>query len=75
MNLIERAGQALWGDRWQTEMARAIKVNKDTVQDWRQGRSTPRSGVYVDLLRVANERSGQIKDLLHALEIASRDAR
>jgi len=66
-DLIERVGIALYGKRWQAEMARAIGVNKDTVQDWRQQRAKPRSGVYKDLLDIASERQGELATLVEEL--------
>lgn len=69
-NLIVEVGESLWGDRWQAEMARAIGVHKDTVRDWRQGCSTPRPGVYTDLLRIAVERAAAIDDVIEKLKRA-----
>jgi DNA-binding transcriptional regulator YiaG len=67
-SIIIRTGLALWGDRWQAPMAAALGVHKDTVQDWRQGRSTPRPGVYMDLLRIIAERQAEIDDVVEALK-------
>jgi DNA-binding XRE family transcriptional regulator len=67
-NLITRTGRALFGDNWQAQMARELGVHKDTVQDWRQGRSNPRPGVYVDLLRLAAERQAELDEIVEALK-------
>ena len=66
-SLIIRIGMALWGESWQAPMARALGIHRDTVQDWRQGRSAPRRGVYGDLLRLAVERQAELDDLVEQL--------
>lgn len=70
-NLITEIGEALWGDRWQSDMARALGVHKDTVQDWRQERAEPRPGVFIDLSRIVDERI----DRLGGLRSQLRDRR
>lgn len=67
-NLITRTGRALFGDNWQAQMARELGVHKDTVQDWRQGRSNPRPGVCVDLLRLVVERREELDEIVEALK-------
>ena len=66
--LIVRTGEALWGKRWQAEMARALGVSRDTVQDWRQGRTEPRPGVYIDLLRLATERAADLDMVIEEIK-------
>jgi len=61
-------GKAMWGARWQAEMARALGVHPDTVQDWRQGRMIPRQGVWTDLRRIGEQRRSTIADILAAID-------
>lgn len=68
-DLIIATGRALWGEPgWQAQMGRAVKVSKDTVQDWRQGRYSPRTGVLVDLLSIAHERRAELNRVIDMLE-------
>lgn len=69
--LIVRIGQALWGERWQADMADALAVSRNTVQDWRQGRFQPRPGVYMELFRIAHERQALLDDLIEELKTKS----
>jgi hypothetical protein len=57
-------GQALWGERWQSEMARALSVHRDTVQDWRQGRYSPKPEIIEELRQIARARLAELKALL-----------
>lgn len=66
--LIVTVGEALWGDRWQAQMARALGVSVDTVQDWRQGRYSPRPGVWADLREIAQRRSNAVTAALRMID-------
>jgi hypothetical protein len=66
-NLITRTGLALWGARWQSEMAKTLNVREDTVQDWRQGRSSIPNGVLEDLLKISWNRYYEIKRIIDVL--------
>ena len=59
-----RLASALWGERWQAEMARCLGVHRDTVQDWRQGRYQPKSGVLDELRHLARWRIQELEKLL-----------
>src|SRR5687767_4382545 len=62
--LITAAGEALWGSRWQSEMARALSVHRDTVYDWKTGVSTPRARVLDELRELLAGRCEKIGSVL-----------
>lgn len=64
-DLLESIGQALYGSRWQSDMARAIDVDDRTVRRWVYGGKIP-DGVFVDLMRILQERAMILDDLAEA---------
>lgn len=69
-SLLSDAGRALFGGRWQSDMARALGVSDRTVRRWAVGTETPRPGVYVDLMRVVAARRAALGDIEKRLETA-----
>ena len=61
--LLVEAGEALYGSRWQSEMARDLGVADRTVRRWVAGTSEVPSGLYVDLLRLTQERAALLDSL------------
>lgn len=68
LRLISDIGRSLWGDRWQTDMARAIGVSDRTVRRWVDGSAEPAVGVYIDLLRLVIERASDLDDLIDRIK-------
>jgi ribosome-binding protein aMBF1 (putative translation factor) len=54
--LLREIGQAMFGDRWQTDLAHHLDVNDRTVRRWLSGQDEPRPGVWDDLERLLDER-------------------
>lgn len=55
--LLEEAGQALYGERWQSEMARALGV-KDSrrIREWMAGDRTIPPGIWPELAELLRQR-------------------
>ncbi len=68
--LIIAVGRALYGSRWQSELARALGVSDRTVRRWAAGQEQPKAGVYRDVLVLVRERRGQLGPLIPLLESA-----
>lgn len=64
LDLLTKAGEALYGPRWQSELARDLDVDDRTMRRWVAGDSPVPSGVAVDLLRLLTERASDIDDLI-----------
>jgi hypothetical protein len=69
-DLIRAAGVALYGPRYESDLAIALDVNRRTVRRWKSGEDEPRPGVWSDLLALMDERAGMVEDLVD--EIAKR---
>jgi len=62
-DLLTRCGEALYGPRWQTDLAEALDVDDRTVRRWISGATPVPQGVYADLMRLMQERAQTLDDL------------
>ncbi len=67
-DLMCKCGEALYGPRWQRELAAALDVDERTMRRWVAGDSPVPDGVNVDLLRLLTERADEIDDLIPKLK-------
>ncbi len=65
--LLAECGEALYGPRWQSELARDLGVADRTVRRWVAGTSDVPPGLYVDLLRLTQERAARLDQLADRL--------
>ena len=55
--LLIECGEALYGPRWQSEMARDLGVNKRTIGRWLSGVSAVPAGLRNDLRKLVGARA------------------
>lgn len=68
--LLVECGEALHGPRWQTELARDLGVSDRTVRRWVAGTYEVPAGLYLDLLRLTQERAARLDALAGRLRAA-----
>jgi len=69
--LLKRVGEALYGPRWQSEVARDLEVSDRTVRRWVDGSYDVPDGVYLDLLALCQERVAELDELVEMLPRAA----
>ncbi len=70
--LLHAAGAALYGPRWQSDLARDLGVSIRTMQRWAAGQISPPRGIYVDLLRLVSRRCDELACLEERLRSVCR---
>lgn len=68
--LLVECGEALYGPRWQSELARDLAVSDRTVRRWVAGTSEVPAGLWLDLLRLTQERAALLDALSERLKAA-----
>jgi len=58
--ILKRAGEALYGNQWQTPLATALNVSDRTMRRWVSGDSAVPDSVIADIERVARQRVADI---------------
>lgn len=61
--LLVECGEALYGQQWQSALARDLGVADRTVRRWVAGTSEVPAGLYLDLLRLTQERAAVLDEL------------
>lgn len=69
--LLVECGEALYGTRWQSELARDLQVSDRTIRRWVAGTSDVPAGLYVDLLRLTQERAAALDALAPRLRASA----
>jgi len=69
--LLQEAGEALYGPRWQTNLAYDLGVSDRTIRRWVAGADDMPSGVALDLLRLCQERAMMLDALADRLKQAA----
>jgi hypothetical protein len=67
IDLLHRVGAALYGERWQSGLARDLGVAVRTVQRWAVGDNPIPPGVWSDLDRLLAARTDAITELRRLL--------
>ena len=65
--LLVECGEALYGPRWQSDLARDLDVSGRTMRRWVAGTADAPAGLYVDLLRLTQERAALLDSLAERL--------
>ena len=69
--LLQDAGEALYGPRWQSDIARDLEVSDRTVRRWLSGAEDLPPGVAMDLWRICLDRVTALDDVIGRLKAAS----
>ncbi len=59
---LRRYGEALYGPRWQTSLARALDVSDRTMRYWLSGRQMP-EGVERDIRALVAQKRNELRGL------------
>lgn len=65
--LLVECGEALYGPRWQSDLARDLGVSDRTMRRWAAGTTDVPPGLWVDLLRLTQERAEALDSLARRL--------
>lgn len=65
---LRRAGELLYGDRWQSDLARSMGVAGRTVRAWVAGERRIPPGVWADIVALLRQRQQDISALLQQID-------
>ena len=69
-DLLRAVGEALYGPRWQRELAAALGVHERTMRRWVADQTRPPDGVIDDLRALLRARRRLLAETLRALPLS-----
>lgn len=69
-DMLIKAGNLLFGERWQSDLARAVDVGDRRVREWVSGERSIPPGIWVDIAALLRQRSNEGLNLLAELDRA-----
>lgn len=66
-SLLVACGQALYGQQWQSALARDLGVSDRTMRRWVAGDQDVPRGLHIDLMRLCQERAATLDALCERL--------
>lgn len=69
--LLKDAGEAMYGPRWQTELARDLGMSERHMRRLVSGAADLTPGMATDLWRLAEERAADLDDVIKRLKAAA----
>lgn len=70
-DLLVKTGEALFGSRWQSDLARELDVSDRTVRRWVANADSLPPGVAMDLLRLVTNKLGELEAVEQQLRMAT----
>ncbi len=67
-DLLREAGKALYGEQWQSALARAIGVNERTLRRWVTGKWDMPPSLTGDIAKICVERADALHEMAERLE-------
>jgi hypothetical protein len=65
---LRKSGEALFGQRWQTDLARALDVDSRRIRQWIKGERPLPKTIDQDILALLKQRQQKISQLLEDFE-------
>ena len=69
---LASVGRAVYGERWQTALARDLRVSDRTIRRWSVGNSPIPTSIERDLWAVVEKRSDESRSLLYEVDLIGR---
>ncbi|MDP2618606.1 MAG: hypothetical protein Q8P46_00275 [Hyphomicrobiales bacterium] len=69
---LERVGRGLFGDQWQSPLARALDMNERSVRYMLSGERGIHAGIVSDLLAIVEAREAELHEIAKVLRRALR---